>query len=74
VTAVLAGIESGHPYDQEPVAHAAGEMGLAGMALPERFGRRRREPARGGVVLEELGAAVAPVPFLSSAVVATRRC
>jgi len=71
VTRVLANIESGEPYDQGLWRTLAGEMGLAGMALPERFGGGGASLREAAVVLEELGRGVAPVPFLSSAVVAT---
>jgi hypothetical protein len=55
----------------EPVAHARRRDGLAGMAVPERFGGGGASLRESAVVLEELGRCVAPVPFLSSAVVAT---
>ena len=72
---VLAQIESGEPYDQSLWRTLAAEMGLAGMAVPERFGGGGASLREAAVVLEELGRGVAPVPFLSSAVVATdRRC
>jgi alkylation response protein AidB-like acyl-CoA dehydrogenase len=46
-------------------------MGLAGMAVPEGFGGGGASMREAAVVMEELGRGVAPVPFLSSAVVAT---
>jgi len=49
----------------------AADMGLAGMAVPEHLGGGGGTLVQAAVVLEELGRAVAPVPFLSSAVVAT---
>jgi alkylation response protein AidB-like acyl-CoA dehydrogenase len=63
--AVLARTESAEPYDPKLWRQLAGEMGLAGLAVDASW----REVA---VVLEELGRAVAPVPYLGSAVVATR--
>ncbi len=71
VSRVLANIESGEPYNQGLWRTLAGEMGLAGMAIPERFGGGGASLCETAVVLEELGRAVSPVPFLSSAVVAT---
>ena len=71
VERVLARAESGEAYDQSLWRTLAGEMGLAGMAVPERFGGGGASLRESAVVLEELGRGVAPVPFLSSAVVAT---
>jgi len=71
VERVLARVESGEAYDQSLWRTLAGEMGLAGMAVPERFGGGGASLRESAVVLEELGRCVAPVPFLSSAVVAT---
>jgi alkylation response protein AidB-like acyl-CoA dehydrogenase len=71
VERVLARVEAGEAYDQSLWRTLAGEMGLAGMAVPERFGGGGASLRESAVVLEELGRGVAPVPFLSSAVVAT---
>jgi alkylation response protein AidB-like acyl-CoA dehydrogenase len=71
VSTVLAGIESGQPYDRELWHTLAVEMGLAGIAVPEKFGGGGGSLREAAVVLEELGRGVAPVPYLSSAVVAT---
>ncbi|MBB5872635.1 alkylation response protein AidB-like acyl-CoA dehydrogenase [Allocatelliglobosispora scoriae] len=49
----------------------ATEMELAGLAVPEEFGGAAAGFHQTAVVLEELGRAVAPVPYLSSAVIAT---
>jgi alkylation response protein AidB-like acyl-CoA dehydrogenase len=49
----------------------AGELGLAGLLVPEERGGAGATALEAAVVLEELGRAVAPVPFLTSAVVAT---
>ncbi|MCX4095410.1 acyl-CoA dehydrogenase family protein [Nocardia sp. alder85J] len=46
------------------------EVGLAGLLVPEQFGGAGATAREAAVVLEELGAAVAPVPFLTGAVVA----
>jgi alkylation response protein AidB-like acyl-CoA dehydrogenase len=71
VTQVLARIEANEPYDQALWRTLAAEMGLAGMAVPERFGGGGASLREAAVVIEELGRGVAPVPFLSSAIVAT---
>ncbi|CAM5591510.1 hypothetical protein STENM327S_01609 [Streptomyces tendae] len=46
-------------------------MGLAGLLIPEELGGQGATHREAAVVLEELGRAVAPVPYLTSAVVAT---
>lgn len=48
-----------------------GELGLLGIAVPEQFGGAGYGFVQVGVVLEELGAALARVPFLGSSVMAT---
>ncbi|HEX6872363.1 MAG TPA: acyl-CoA dehydrogenase family protein [Micromonosporaceae bacterium] len=58
-------------YDRSLWRSLATEMGLAGMAVPEQLGGAGASWRETAVVLEELGRSVAPVPFLSSAVVAT---
>ncbi len=47
------------------------DLGLAGLLVPEERGGQGATAREAAVVLEELGRAVAPVPFLTSAVVAT---
>jgi len=49
----------------------AAELGLAGLLVPESLGGAGASAREAAVVMEELGRAVAPVPFLSSAVLAT---
>lgn len=49
----------------------AEQLGLAGLLVPESLGGVGAGPREAAVVLEELGRAVAPVPFLTSAVIAT---
>ncbi|MFT4287197.1 acyl-CoA dehydrogenase family protein [Nocardioides sp.] len=48
-----------------------GELGLAGLLVPEDRGGAGASAREAAAVLEELGRAVAPVPYLTSAVVAT---
>ena len=71
VSRVLAQLENGQPYDAALWKTLASGMGLAGIAVPERFGGSGGGLREAAVVLEELGRAVTPAPFLSSAVVAT---
>ncbi|MBL7501986.1 acyl-CoA/acyl-ACP dehydrogenase [Frankia sp. CNm7] len=49
----------------------AADLGLAGLLVPEALGGAGASAREAAVVLEELGRASAPVPFLTSAVVAT---
>ncbi|GIF72494.1 acyl-CoA dehydrogenase family protein [Asanoa siamensis] len=69
---VLAFVSSGgEAYDQKLWRTLGTGMGLAGLLVPEAQGGAGAQWRAAGVVVEELGRAVAPVPFLSSAVVAT---
>ncbi|WP_156689601.1 acyl-CoA dehydrogenase family protein [Mycobacterium sp. Marseille-P9652] len=64
-------------YDPEPQDFSAlwrtlaAELGVAGLLVPEGLGGAGAGPRETAVVMEEIGRAVAPVPFLSSAVLAT---
>ncbi len=49
----------------------AGELGVAGLLVPESLGGAGAGAREVAVVMEEIGRAVAPVPFLSSAILAT---
>ena len=49
----------------------ARDLGLAGLLVPERLGGAGAGPREAMVVAEECGRACAPVPFLTSAVLAT---
>ncbi|MDX3357912.1 acyl-CoA/acyl-ACP dehydrogenase [Streptomyces sp. ME01-24h] len=68
---VLARRESDAPYDAALWRTLAGEVGVAGLLVPEKLGGQGASTREAAVVLEELGAFVAPVPFLGSAVLAT---
>lgn len=64
-------------YDAEPPDFSAvwrtlaTELGVAGLLVPESLGGAGASAREAAVVMEEIGRAVAPVPFLSSAVLAT---
>ena len=60
------------PDDATLWSRLATEMGLAGLAVPERLGGGGAGLRENAIVCEELGRAVAPVPYLASAVVATQ--
>ncbi|MET9367241.1 acyl-CoA dehydrogenase family protein [Streptomyces griseoflavus] len=68
---VIARIESDAPHDLSLWKSLADGMGLAGLLVPEDRGGQGATHRETAVVLEELGRAVAPVPYLTSAVVAT---
>jgi alkylation response protein AidB-like acyl-CoA dehydrogenase len=60
------------PHDFSDVWHAlAADLGMAGLLVPEELGGAGATAREAAVVMEEIGRAVAPVPFLSSAVLAT---
>ncbi|OBI24376.1 acyl-CoA dehydrogenase family protein [Mycobacterium sp. E2238] len=64
-------------YDPQPQDFSgvwrtlAVELGVAGLLVPESLGGAGAGAREAAVVMEEIGRAVAPVPFLSSAVLAT---
>ncbi|MFI6788222.1 acyl-CoA dehydrogenase family protein [Nonomuraea sp. NPDC050383] len=68
--AVLARVES-EPYDPGLWKTLAGEIGVAGLLVPEAHGGAGATASEAAVVLEELGRGVAPVPFFTSSVLAT---
>src|SRR5271166_1579887 len=60
------------PHDFSNVWHTlAAELGVAGLLVPESLGGAGASAREAAVIMEEIGRAVAPVPFLSSAVLAT---
>jgi alkylation response protein AidB-like acyl-CoA dehydrogenase len=69
-SAVLARCESGAPHDMELWRTLARDLGAAGLLVPEELGGQGASAREAAVVMEELGARVAPVPFLGSAVLA----
>jgi alkylation response protein AidB-like acyl-CoA dehydrogenase len=70
-TAVAAGYDGDRSLVAPLWQALAVDLGLAGLLVPEDRGGAGASAREAPVVLEELGRAVAPVPFLSSAVVAT---
>ncbi|MER7456778.1 acyl-CoA dehydrogenase family protein [Micromonospora sp. NPDC126480] len=68
---VLARLDGDDPYDGALWARLAGQLGLTGLAVPEAYGGAGAGFREVAVVLEELGRAVAPVPYLGTTV-ATR--
>ncbi|MDK9494199.1 acyl-CoA/acyl-ACP dehydrogenase [Streptomyces katrae] len=68
---VLARAETGRPHDPELWHTLAAGIGAAGLLVPEKLGGAGASHREAAVVLEELGRAVAPVPYLTSSVLAT---
>ncbi|MCI3934623.1 acyl-CoA dehydrogenase family protein [Streptomyces sp. AN091965] len=68
---VLARTESDQACDRDLWKALTEGMGLAGLLVPEDRGGQGATHREAAVVLEELGRAVAPVPYLTSAVIAT---
>ncbi|MHA6803307.1 acyl-CoA dehydrogenase family protein [Salinifilum ghardaiensis] len=65
-TDVLARCEGEEPYDLGLWRTLAGELGLAGLLVDEEHGGAGAGPRELGVLAEEIGRHVAPVPFLGS--------
>ena len=60
------------PQDFSGVWRAlAADLGMAGLLVPEELGGAGATAREAAVVMEEIGRAVAPVPYLTSAVLAT---
>jgi alkylation response protein AidB-like acyl-CoA dehydrogenase len=60
------------PHDFSDVWRAlSADLGMAGLLVPEQLGGAGASAREAAVVMEEIGRAVAPVPFLPSAVLAT---
>ncbi|MGW0860350.1 acyl-CoA dehydrogenase family protein, partial [Streptomyces sp. NPDC002690] len=68
---VIARTESDTPYDQQLWKILAADVGAAGLLVPEKLGGLGATHREAAVVLEELGRAVTPSPYLTSSVVAT---
>jgi alkylation response protein AidB-like acyl-CoA dehydrogenase len=68
---VLARTQTAETYDTGLWRVLAAELGCAGLLIPESSGGAGASYREAAVVAEETGRAVAPVPFLGSAVAAT---
>jgi alkylation response protein AidB-like acyl-CoA dehydrogenase len=69
-TEVVKGLDQVRPFDDRLWRQLA-QAGVAGLLVPEEFGGSGASAVEMAVVLEELGRAAAPVPALTSAVLAT---
>ncbi len=68
---VLARTEMPESYDTGLWRVLAADLGCAGLLVPDEHGGAGASYREAAVVAEELGRAVAPVPYLGSAIVAT---
>src|SRR5581483_1102393 len=57
-------------FDRALWRRLCGEIGVAGLAIPEAYGGAGGGPVETHIVLEELGRRLAPAPLLGSAVLA----
>jgi len=57
--------EGEESYDRKTWERLAGELGVTGLAVPEEYGGAGAGRAEVAVVLEELGAALTPVPYFA---------
>ncbi|MEV0339259.1 acyl-CoA dehydrogenase family protein [Nocardia sp. NPDC050713] len=71
VPAILARIETEEPYDSSAWSTLAYEIGAAGLPIAETWSGAGASWREAGVVAEEIGRAIAPLPYLGSAVLAT---
>ncbi|TLP93666.1 acyl-CoA dehydrogenase [Nesterenkonia salmonea] len=60
------------PWESKAWQSLTEELGVAGLLVPEDSGGVGAGPREAAVVLEEIGRAVAPVPYLTSSVIATQ--
>jgi alkylation response protein AidB-like acyl-CoA dehydrogenase len=68
---VLARTEKPDTYDRDLWRTVAAEIGLAGLLIPEALGGAGASYRELAAAAEQFGAAVAPIPYLGSAAVAT---
>jgi alkylation response protein AidB-like acyl-CoA dehydrogenase len=68
--AVRRWMESGTGYDPEVWRLMSEQLGLHGLALPERYGGAGGSLVELGIVLEELGRALLPSPFFATVALA----
>ncbi len=59
-------MDSEDGYDPRLWHRMAGELGLHGLALPERFGGSDGGPVELGIVLEEMGRVLLPSPYFAT--------
>jgi alkylation response protein AidB-like acyl-CoA dehydrogenase len=70
LSAVRQVITAGEPYDAAVWKQLSGQLGLAGLSIPEEHGGAGAGHAAMAVALQELGAGLVPSPLLASGVLA----
>ena len=63
-------MEAGESRDEQVWALLAGQLGLTGIAVPERYGGAGYGPAELGIVLEEMGGALLVAPYFATVALA----
>jgi alkylation response protein AidB-like acyl-CoA dehydrogenase len=63
-------LEAGESRDDQVWSLLAGQLGLTGIALPERYGGAGYGPAELAIVLEEMGAALLVAPYFATVALA----
>jgi alkylation response protein AidB-like acyl-CoA dehydrogenase len=63
-------MEAGESRDDEVWALLAGQLGLTGIAIPERYGGAGYGPAELAIVLEEMGGALLVAPYFATVALA----
>src|SRR5260370_16706456 len=63
-------MESADGFDEKVWSYAGSRLGLQAIAIPEEYGGAGFSLVEQAIVLEELGAALYPGPYLASAVLA----
>ena len=63
-------MEAGKSRDDDVWAALAGQLGLTGIAVPERYGGAGSGPAELGIVLEEMGGALLAAPYFATVALA----
>jgi alkylation response protein AidB-like acyl-CoA dehydrogenase len=63
-------MESGERRDEDVWALLGGQLGLTGIAIPERHGGAGYGPAELGIVLEEMGGALLVAPYFATVALA----
>ncbi|EQB14240.1 hypothetical protein L288_01755 [Sphingobium quisquiliarum P25] len=69
---IRAAVEGATGFDKGLWSSLAGEMGFAGLMVPEEFGGLGLGAVEMALVLEETGRVLAPVPFFETAVLAVQ--
>ncbi|HEX9041920.1 MAG TPA: acyl-CoA dehydrogenase family protein [Trebonia sp.] len=63
-------MDAGESRDEQVWALLAGQLGLTGIAVPERFGGAGYGPVELGIVLEEMGGALLVAPYFATVAMA----